>query len=101
MGEEQYKKFNKSFGQVFAAVSSCSYSSTTRCGGSELCGSVLGNERGRVLCNIFLCIKFESQTKMLEPLGGKVQNKSDNLLLEIPTLSGKFGQNIKWVLVAG
>lgn len=38
---------------------------------------------------------------MLEPLGGKVQNKSDNLLLEIPSLSGKFRQNMKCVLVAG
>lgn len=99
MGEEKYKKFKKSFCQVFATVSSCSYSSTTRCGGSELRGSALDDERGRVLCNIFLCIQFESQTKMLEPLGGKVQEKSDNLLLEIPALSGKFRQNIKCVML--
>lgn len=100
MVEEKHKTFNI-LCQVFAAASSCSYSSTTRCGGSELSGRVLADERGRVLCNIFLCTKFESQTKMLEPLGGKVQNKSDNLLLEIPNLSGKFRQNIKCVSVAG
>lgn len=37
---------------------------------------------------------------MLEPLGEKVQNKSDNNMLDIYTLSGKFKRNKKLCFIS-
>lgn len=76
-------------------LSSCSYLSTTNGG-----GNALPDQRRRVLYNIFYCMKFESETEMVEPLGEKVQNKCNNTMLVISTLPGKFHWHGKYVLLA-